>query len=377
MTPFNRRKDGSAYRDWCADAFSQALGDATLARGDIDALVVASESDFFTLQLNPAALIADALGLWDRRLLRVEGGGASGHLAVHAGAAMVLSGQARRVAVLGVEPSAAHLDGATVGSLYSYSFDAWTDGFLGIGATAIYALSALAFMAETGATVADFDVIAAQNRQNARHNPNAHLPLDITPADVAASPLVSSPYRRLHCSPLSDGAACVILARPQDLPAATAPRARLTGTGAANDRVRLGDRQQPGRFRAKSLAARRAFAAAGVGPQDIDLAEVYDSYAGAQMQALDALGLAADIVAEARAGRFAPTGALPVNLSGGLLGQGAPVGATGVAQILVAAQQVAGTYPGLRPTAPPRRALVDTHGGIATTNAVSILEAPQ
>jgi acetyl-CoA C-acetyltransferase len=376
MTPFNRRKDGSSWRDWCLAAFDEALRDAALEVADVDALVVASESDFFSLQLNPAAMIADALGLHGIRVQRVEGGGATGHLAVQAGAALVAAGLARRVAVLGFEASASHLDGASVGALYSLSYDAWSEGESGIGSAAIYALSARAWMAETGATEADFARVAARNRQNARHNRFAHLPLDVTEADVRASAAVATPYRRLDCSPLSDGAACVILAAPGDLPAG-AGRARLAGMGVANDRVRLGDRAAPGRFFAKRVALRAALGQAGCALSDVGLAEVYDSFSGAQLQALDALGVTQDVLAAERAGHFTAGGALPVNLSGGLLGQGAPVGATGVAQVLAAAQQLEGRYHGLRPAVPPRFALVDTHGGIATLCAVSIVEAPR
>lgn len=373
MTAFNRRKDGSSWRDWCLEAFHGALDDAGLEAGDIDALVVASESDFFSLQLNPAALIADELGLQGIRLLRAEGGGATGHLAVQAGAAQIALGQARRVAVLGFEASAAHLDGASVRALYSLSYNAWSEGALGIGSASIYALSALAFMQNTGATTQDFASVATRSRQNARQNRYAHLPLDISEADVLASPLVSSPYRLLDCSPLSDGAACVILGRSVDLPQ-RAGRARLAGMAVANDRVRLGDRAAPGRFVAKTVAMRAALAQAGCARNAIGLVELYDSFSGAQLQALDALGLAENVLTAERDGRFAANGALPVNLSGGLLGQGAPVGATGVAQILAAALQIEGRYHGCCPAVPPRFALVDTHGGIATLCAVSILE---
>ncbi|MDE0697202.1 MAG: thiolase domain-containing protein, partial [Boseongicola sp.] len=93
-----------------------------------------------------------------------------------------------------------------------------------------------------------------------------------------------------------------------------------------------------------------------------------------QLQALEALGLTSDVVADERAGRFASCGDLPVNLSGGLLGQGAPVGATGVAQVLATAQQLLGSFPGLNPRSRPEYGLVDSHGGIATTCAVSVLE---
>ncbi|MBT0956720.1 thiolase family protein [Alphaproteobacteria bacterium KMM 3653] len=372
MTPFNRRKDGSSWRDWARAAAGAALRDAGLQAADIDALVVASESDFFTLQLNPAALLADECGLTGVAAMRVEGGGASGHLAVQAGAAQVAAGLARRVMVLGVEPSASHLAGADIGALYSLSFDAWTDGMTGVDSTSLYALSALAFMERSGADLADFAAVAVRNRAHARANANAHLPLDITAEDVAASPVIAAPYRRLDCSPLSDGAAAVILSRGADAPG----RARLRAVASAADRVRLGERADAGVFAGKARAAQRAYAMAGIGAEEIGVAEVYDSYSGAQLQGLEALGFAPDVVAAERAGEFAAAGRLPVNLSGGLLGQGAPVGATGVAQVLTVAQQLEGRYGGQRPARPARFGLVDTHGGIATLNAVSILEAP-
>ena len=127
LTPFGRRTDGSSFRDWAAAAFWQALAMAELQAADIDALVLASESDFFTLQLNPAAVIADDLGLSGAALLRVEGGGASGQLAVHAAMAQILGGPAKRVAVIGVDASASALPGAVTRDLYGFSFDAWTD----------------------------------------------------------------------------------------------------------------------------------------------------------------------------------------------------------------------------------------------------------
>jgi acetyl-CoA C-acetyltransferase len=363
MTPFNRRKDGSSFRDWARAAVQGALKDAGLEAEEIDALIVASESDFFTMQLNPAALLADECGLIGVAAKRVEGGGASGHAAVHVGVAEIASGMARRVLVLGVEPSASHLKGADVGALYGLSFDAWTDGMTGIDTTSLYALSAQAFMARTGTSIDDFAEIAVRNRANARLNANAHLPLDISLKDVAESPVVASPYRRLDCSPLSDGAAAIILARPADLPARIQGRARFRAAVSAVDTVRLGERRDPGFFDGKQRAAQRAYASSEISAADIDLAEVYDSYSGAQLQALEALGLTC-------------LDGDHVNLSGGLLGQGAPVGATGVAQVLTVALQLEGRYFGKQAQNAPRFALVDTHGGIATLNAVSILEAP-
>jgi acetyl-CoA C-acetyltransferase len=378
IAAFNRRRDGSGFADWAHQAALGALADAGLAPTDIDSLILASESDFFTLQLNPAAVLAADLGLRHAAVLRVEGGGASGHLAVHAGVAQVLAGLARRVLVLGVEATASALPAAQVRALYAWSFDAWTDGMTGAGAAALYALSALAFIARTGAGAEDFAAVAVAARRHALDNPAAHLGRDSTLAEVLGSAPVSSPYRRLDCSPLSDGAAALVLARPADLPQARSGAARIAGIGAANDHPRLGERADPGRFAAKTAAARRACRMAGVADPaaEIGLAEVYDAFSGAQLQAIEALGLARDLLAEHRAGGFAAGGRLPVNLSGGLLGQGAAPGATGIAQVATCARQIEGRYhPRLQLPRPPRLALADTHGGIATTCAVSILRA--
>ncbi len=376
MTPFNRRKDGSGFRDWAADAFGAALADSGFGRGDVDALFVASESDFFTLQLNPASVLASDLGLVGAATMRVEGGGASGQLAIHAAVQAIWAKTARCVAVIGIEPSASQLSPNAVKSLYGYSFDAWTDGMTGASSTVLYALSALAYMQQSGATVEDFAAVAVQNRKNACLNPNAHLPLNATIADVLASPMIASPYRRLDCSPLSDGAAVVILTAEGWTPGPSSRKARITGIGAASDHARLGSRPAAGSFRAKTLAMQRACNIAAIKPSDIGLAEIYDSYSGAQLQGIEALGLSDDVLADHRSGAFLPTGRLPVNLSGGLLGQGAPVGAVGVGQIVTSALQLEGRYhAGLQTDLRSPYALADTHGGIATTAAVTILKA--
>lgn len=377
LTPFNRRRDGSSFRDWASQAFGDALQMAGLEPGDIDALIVSSESDFFTLQLNPASVFAQDIGLCGAATLRVEGGGGSGQYAVHAGVERILSRRAQRVAVLGVDPSASALDGDSIRELYGYSFDFWTDGLSGVTATGLYALSWQAFAAEHRGTAADLDRIATKNRLNACENPGAHLPRKHTAAEFEGSAEIASPYKRLHCSPLSDGAAALILSAPEAAPVARQPSApKITGIGAASDLPGLGHRRSPGQFVAKSLASDRAFQMAGIGTSDIDLAEVYDAYAGAELQAIAALGLSGDPITDLRDGRFDADGACPVNLSGGLIGQGAPVGATGVGQAATCALLLEGRYhKGLQPERPLGHALADTHGGVGTSCAVTVLQA--
>ena len=374
LTPFNRRRDGSGFRDWSAEAFEAALAMSSLERADIEGLFVASESDFFHLQLNPASILATELGLVGVAATRVEGGGASGQLAVHAGVQAIQSGAMRHVAVLGVDPSASCLSGDAVRGLYGFSFDAWTDGMSGLSSTALYALSYQAFAADHGTDLDDLARVTVQNRGNACLNPGAHLGRSDTPEEIAESPMIASPYRRLHCSPLSDGAAALILSASVQCPGVRAGAAVVAGIGAATDHMHLGARGTPGQFAAKTKAMERACRAADIIPSQIELAEIYDAYAGAQLQGLSALGISEDITRDLREGAFAPGGRCPVNLSGGLMGQGAPVGATGVGQTASCALMLEGLYHrGLQPEKLPRFALADTHGGISTSAAVTIL----
>ena len=383
-TIFDRRKDNSHFRDWVGTAFEEALVMSGLARSELDALVVASESDFFSLQLNPGVVLASDLGLVGLPCQRVEGGGASGHLALQAGVAMIGSGQARRVAVVGFEATASGLPAEQVVRLYGMSFDAWTEGMSEIPPVALYALSAKAFMQRTGATLSDFTQIAVLNRQYAEANPLSR-PLPAPSYDeVMESPALYDPYRKFDCSPLSDGAAAIILAEENAIPAARATRsASIAGCGNATAAARLGDRPDPGFFQAKQRAAQIAYSRAGIDRphQAIGLAEVYDSFSGAQLQALEVLGLMSDantLLHEHREGYFARGGSLPVNLSGGLLGQGTVPGATGLAQIGACALQLEGCYhPGLQVDHAPRYALADTHGGIASVCAVTVIEKPR
>ncbi|MEM7723990.1 MAG: thiolase family protein [Pseudomonadota bacterium] len=375
QTGFNRRKDNSSFRDWAAQAFDAALGMAGIEPAEIDALLVASESDFFSLQLNPVALFASELGLDGVAGTRCEAGGASGQAAVQAAASAVLSGQARHVAVIGVDPSASSLSGDMIRTLYGFSFDAMTDGFSGVTATALYALSWQVFAAEHGLGETELALVTQHNRTNACSNPDAHLPRSDTVAEIAKSPVIASPYRRLHCSPLSDGAAALILSHTDHVPADRRRAPRIAGMGAATDHMHLGARDDPGAFSAKRDAMQRACRHAGIAPGNVGLAEVYDSYAGAQLQGLTALGLSDNPGADLKDGAFGPDGRCPVNLSGGLMGQGAPVGAIGVAQVATCARILEGRYHGeLQLPSPPAYALADTHGAVCTTAAVTVLQ---
>ncbi len=380
VLPFGRSKDGSTWRDRAFLAATAALADARIEPTDIEALVVATESDLVSLQVNPAPIIAGDLGLPHVPAVRVEGGGASGALAVRAGVHHILSGLYRRVLVVGFDDAASHLDRAGVALVYGLSFDAEVEGFLGATAAALYALSAQSFMARHAVDERQLAAVAVKNRANAVHNPNAHLPLISTVDDVLASAVVAPPLKRLDCSPLSDGAAALVLSRERDMPRQCGNQpVRIVASASATDWPRLGDREDIGRFAGKARAAAIAYAQAGIASPatEIDVAEVYDSFTSSEIQGIEALGLAS----EGRGARqivdgvHHRSGRLPINLSGGLLGQGGSPGAVGVAQAATIARLLQGRYhAGMQPERRLRRGLAEAHGGIATLNCVHVLE---
>jgi acetyl-CoA C-acetyltransferase len=378
-TAFGTFRDGSTPRDWVLRCAREALDDAGIELADVDAVVVGSESDFFSLQLAPGALLTDEIGLVPCPVVRVEMGGGTGAAAVRTGFMHIRSGLHRCVLVIGFEHAASHLSGDDMRMLYGLSFDADIDGMAGATAANLYALSIAGHMRLHGTTEAQLAAVSVKNHGNARANPGAHKPMSVTVADVLASRPVSTPYKLLDCSIISDGAAAVVLTAGGMPHSSARPRVLVTGSGCASDHVRLGDRAEPHRFRSKERSGRAACAMAGIEApsRQIDVAELYDAFTGAELQGIEALGLAGEGAAAAalEAGEFARDGRLPVNLSGGLIGQGGAPGATGVMQIVTLTRLLQGRYwPELQPQRRLATALADAHGGIATVSFTHVLE---
>jgi len=171
VSPFGRHRDGSHWRDWVRAAAGDALVDAGVGGEDIDSVVVASETDFFSLQVNPGPVVLDDLGLTGRLVVRVEAGGASGAAALRVGFTQIMAGLARRVLVVGFEAAAGHLDPADVHLVYSLSFDAEVDGMAGATAVVLYALSIGEHMADHGTTAEQMAAVSVKNHGNAIGNP--------------------------------------------------------------------------------------------------------------------------------------------------------------------------------------------------------------
>ncbi|MDE0308432.1 MAG: thiolase family protein [Acidiferrobacterales bacterium] len=379
MIPFRRYRDGSTFRDWIRLVGQDALKQAQLERSQVDSVIVASESDMLSLQVSPAALVTDELGLLGAAAVHVEAGGASGAAALREGYIQICSGLAENVLVIGYDQTASRLSRAGVQRVYSLSFDADIEGWSGISTANLYALSFKLYCRELNANSRQAALVSVKNHGNAMYNPFAHKPMDITVDDVLQSDVISDPYRLLDCSVISDGAAAVVLSA-ENGGAGRRHSIRITGSGCSTDSVRLGDRSAAHMFSAKSQAARQAYSQAGVTDpgREIDVAEVYDAFSGAELQGIEALGLCPSGRAgpEMEAGRFSSDGALPVNLSGGLIGQGGAPGATGIAQAVNVYRLLCGTFePQLQPARKLRRGLTDAHSGVCTVGIVHVIES--
>ncbi|GAA3213881.1 acetyl-CoA acetyltransferase [Microbacterium terregens] len=309
---------------------------------------------------------------------RVENACASGSAALQQGVKSLLAGTARTVLVIGAEKMthapAAAVGAALLGGDYEMAGKESATGFTGL-----FAETALQYERRYELSASDvLGSIASKNHHNGTANPYAQLrkelSVDFCRTVSDKNPMVASPLRRTDCSPVSDGAAAVVLSVARSSAAAVTP-VRLTGFSQANDFLPASKRD-PVAFQGSTRAWQQAMAMADAQLVDLDLVEVHDCFTIAELIMYEVIGLAdrGDGSRAIEEGWVYRDGKLPVNLSGGLKSKGHPVGATGVSQHVMAAMQLSGTA-GAMQLDGARRAAVHNMGGLAVANYVSVLEA--
>lgn len=343
----------------------------------LDGMWVGSLSCGQGLQLgNFAPALLDYAGLGPVPSLHVENACASGGFALHQAFLAVESGRHRCVLVAGVEKMR---DVSSDRGRYwlGISGDTEYERLAGETFAGVFAMMANRLLHEGVVTREDLARVAVKNHEHAALNPKAHLRRPVTVEQVLGAPPVASPLGLLDCCPTSDGAACVLVVDAAVAHEFTDRPVRVAGWGASSDSLALHRRPDVTRLGAARRAAAAAYAAAGIGPDDLDLAEVHDCFTVAELIAYLELGLAPPERAgdALRAGEFSLGGRLPVNTSGGLKAKGHPIGATGVGQVVELFQQLRGsaTEPA-RQVGGARRGLAYTMGGSGAAAAVTILE---
>lgn len=283
--------------------------------------------------------VLGALGRTGMPIVNVEAGCASGGAALMLAAGAIRAGQHDTVLVFGIEKM-------PKGIIRSSFFEPWREQ-AGLAATpAYFALRAQRLMRESGVTKEQLAQVVVKNRTNGLENPNAMFRKPTTVDDVLASRLVCEPlHLHMLCSP-NEGAAAIVLRRDDLAPgapkvAAAALRSHLPGSvlGEATPLSGIDDTDIPP---PSTLAAEAALIEAGVSPDDLDLVECQDTDAAREILAYEELGLCApgDGARMVSDGTTLPTGPLPVNVSGGLLSKGEPLGASALGQVVELADQL-------------------------------------
>jgi acetyl-CoA C-acetyltransferase len=342
----------------------------------IDSMVVGCmSSGLFVGQEHLASLLADELGRTPVPAARVESACSSGGLALRQGFIEVASGMSDIVLVGGVEKMT-DVTGCEATYALGTAADQEYEGYHGLTFPGLYAMMAVAHMHRYGTTREQLAMVAVKNHDNGSRNPLAQFPFKITVDGVLNSVLVADPLRILDCSPITDGAAAVILC-PADMARKTKkPVVRIAGSGQATDTIALSSRKDITWLESTHVAAAKALAMAGRKVDDVDLFEVHDCFTIAEIMVTEALGL----VERGRGGKAveegltARDGRFPVNPSGGLKAKGHPVGATGVAQAVEVVKQLRGEA-GDRQVKGARRGLTQNMGGTGGSSVVHVLEA--
>lgn len=294
------------------------------------------------------------LGIAGPPVITIENACASGTSAFHEAVAAVHVGRYERVLVLGLEQMSTLFRGPILPE------ETDPEGRTGLAMPALYAMAASRWLADGRTTREQMAAVSVKNHGHALHNDRAQYRGRYTTSEVLASPLIADPLTLLECSPISDGAAAAVVGRDRGVARDVRVRASVQRAGGLWDHTS----KDVWGYRVVQDTAWAAYDAAGIGPQDVDLAEVHDAFTIGELATTEALGLAAvgEAGSNALAGRSALGGEQPVNPSGGLLSRGHPLGATGVAQLAEVVWQLRGEADG-RQVAGARLGLVETMGG--------------
>lgn len=361
-----------SFRDLIVEAGLKAVDDANIEGEDLGAMYVGNMSaGLFVQQEHIASLIADHSGLTPIPCARVEAACASGGLALRNGIMAVASGYHDIVISAGVEKMTDVVDPTP--AIATASDQEW-EAQQGVTFPSLYAMMAKRHMYEYGTTREQLAMVSVINHKNGAKNPLAQFPMEISVDAVLNSSMVADPLRLLDCSPVSDGAAAVILCPAEDAKKYTDTPIYVKASAQASGTIALHDRKDLTTIDSTVHASRNAYKMAGIGPKDIDLVEVHDCFSINGLLAVEDLGFVekgkGGIAIEE--GMTELDGKIPVNPSGGLKARGHPLGATGIAQAAEIVWQLRGEA-GKRQVDGAQIGMTHNIGGTGGTAAVHIL----
>ncbi|MFX1262079.1 MAG: thiolase domain-containing protein [Promethearchaeota archaeon] len=374
MTAFGNLEESLA--ELAEKASFEAMKQSNCLDQRVDHLVVGSQNpDEFVGMGHLSTLLADRLGIVPAGATRVETGPSSGSSAFEVAYTMIASEYSDLILVVGVEKMSEVNQGAAsriLSKMMSYE----NETRYGATPTALAAMIARRYMHDYGLARDDLSLIPVKAHRNGAKNPLAHFRKEITIEDVKPSRIVADPLTLFDCSPISDGAASIVLASEDCVKnlGVKDQAVRVLGLGHGTDHHAVQHRLSLTSLSATVIAAEKAFQMANLSPKDVDVCELHDAFSILELVNMEDVGLASrgDSIELVREGRTEVFGDIPVNTTGGLKARGHPTGATGIAQIHDIYNQLVGVAPKGLQVDSPRTALTQNIGGFGNNMCVGL-----
>ena len=351
-------------------AMYNAINDSPVSIEDIGAVYV---SNFIggpsEKQLHLNSVVSSLLPELRLPIIRVETACASGSSALYQ--AIIALSRFENVLIVGVEKMS-NATSSECSQNLGMAGDRMADQMQGLIFPAHYSLVAQQHMQKYGTTHEDLELVAFKNHNNSRLNPLAHFShKDVTLEMIKNAPVIASPLNLFDCSPISDGAAAVVISKNSK----SDRDVKVTGSALATDHISLSHRKVHTSLEAAKVASKQAYELAGVTPKDLDIVEVHDCFTINELVAMEDLGICKPGESKdwIREERTAIKGDVPINTDGGLKADGHPIGATGLAQVFEVTTQLRGEA-GERQVDGAEVGLTHNIGGVGGTAVVHILE---
>lgn len=366
------RSCGESIRELCFDAYKEALDGLDITGNDIDASVVCSAPEY-DKQRSPSGLISEYLELTPKPTFYVETVCSSSSTGLRVAWSLIKAGLHKTVAVIGFQKMS-ELSSRDAAERMGRGGDIIWESPFGITMPAGYAMYARAHMARYGTTEEHLAKVRVKNSHYGAANPKANYRKELSLESILSSEMITSPLKKFDCCANADGSSCIILARGDVAKSITKKPIWIVGLGAATDTMSMAGRESLTGLRCAQEAARQAYKMAGVKPQDIDVAEVHDCFTVSELLAYEDLGFAKPgegpgLIEDKET--YAD-GKIPVNVDGGLLSKGHPIGATGGSQIRTIVRQLRGEATEAQ-VKDAEMGLVHNIGGVGQYGNVTIL----
>jgi acetyl-CoA acetyltransferase len=335
LTRFGKSEKGRDYWDYGSEAILGALTDAGMELRDIQAAFCGTSYG----DTGAGHRAVAEIGMTGIPIVNVENACSSGSSSFRLAYQAITTEIYDVVLAIGLDQV------PPKGFLPSSSWPEWERAMGFNVQPANYALKSVRYMEETSATAEDFARVTVKNRKNGALNPNAFFQKEVTMEEVLASRMIAKPLRLLHCCPIAQGGAAVILSSKGKLKSKDkliTVEASVLTSGMYGAYTLTGDSVKIHNPTHVEVSAQQAWEMSGLGPADVDVVQAYDTMAPCEIWDLELLGFCkkGEAVRMLREGELDINGKLPVNTDGGLISRGHPLGATGLAQIIEIVKQL-------------------------------------